>query len=50
MSFDQLQKLVGSLSKTVDSQEKIAIPLLKVKLAKCLEMYPHVLVPAHFLP
>jgi len=41
MSFDQLQKLVGSLSKTVDSQEKIAIPLLKVKLAKCLEMYPH---------
>jgi len=41
MSFDQLQKLVGSLSKTVDAQEKIAIPLLKVKLAKCLEMYPH---------
>ena len=40
MSLEKMQQLVGSLAKTVEDNEKIAVPVLAVKLAKCLEAYP----------
>ena len=40
MSLDKLQQLVGSLTKSVEDNEKLATPILSVKLAKCLEAYP----------
>jgi hypothetical protein len=41
MSFDKIQKLVNSLAKSVEDNEKIATPILAVKLAKYVEAYPH---------
>ena len=41
MSRDKIQQLVGSLVKSLDDNEKMAIPILSAKLAKCLEAYPH---------
>lgn len=41
MSLDKIQKLVSSLAKTVDDNQKIATPVLAIKLARCLEAYPH---------
>lgn len=41
MSIDKIQKLVSSLAKTIESREKIATPVLAVKLAKYSEAYPH---------
>ena len=40
MSLDKLQQLVGSLSKAVEDQERIATPILAAKLAKASESYP----------
>ena len=40
MSLEKIQQLVGSLARTVEDNEKIAVPVLAVKLAKCLEAYP----------
>jgi hypothetical protein len=36
MSLEKIQQLVGSLARTVEDNEKIAVPVLAVKLAKCL--------------
>lgn len=40
MSLDKFQQLVGSLVKSVEGNEKLAIPVLSVKLAKALEVFP----------
>lgn len=41
MSFDKIQKLVSSLAKSVEDNEKVATPILAAKLAKCVEAFPH---------
>jgi len=41
MSLDKIHQLVGSLAKAVDDNQKIATPILAVKLAKYAETYPH---------
>lgn len=41
MSLEKLQQLVGSLAKTIENKEKLAVPVLAAKLAKCSESYPH---------
>lgn len=41
MSLDKIQKLIGSLAKTVEDNHKIATPILAAKLAKYIEVYPH---------
>jgi len=41
MSLEKIQQLIGSITKTVEDNHKIATPVLAVKLAKCLEAYPH---------
>jgi len=41
MTLDKIQKLVNSINKTIEDNQKIATPVLAVKLAKCLEAYPH---------
>lgn len=41
MSFDKIQKLVSSLAKSVEDNEKIATPILSAKINKYLEEYPH---------
>jgi hypothetical protein len=41
MSFDKIQQLVSSLAKTIESNEKLATPILAVKLAKCVIAHPH---------
>jgi hypothetical protein len=40
MSLDQINQLVSSLAKSLDDQEKIATPILAVRLAKASEIYP----------
>lgn len=40
MSLDKLQQQLGSLAKVIEDNEKLAIPVLAVKLAKYLESYP----------
>lgn len=40
MSLDQIHQLVGSIAKSLNDQEKIATPVLAVKLAKASEAYP----------
>jgi hypothetical protein len=40
MSLDKIQKLVSSLAKSVEDNEKIATPILAVKIARYLEAYP----------
>ena len=40
MSFEKIQQLVGSLSKTLEDSQKIATPVLAAKLAKCIDAYP----------
>lgn len=40
MSYDKLHQLVGSLAKAVENNERLATPLLAVKLAKCVAAYP----------
>ncbi len=41
MSYDKIQQLVGSLAKSVEDNQKIAIPVLAAKLNKFFEAYPH---------
>src|SRR5277367_2692094 len=40
MSQDKLQQLVGSLAKAIEGNQKLATPLLAVKLSKCASAYP----------
>lgn len=40
MSLEKLNKLVGSLAKSLDGNEKLATPVLSAKLNKCLKVYP----------
>src|SRR5271166_699856 len=40
MSLDKIQQLVGNLAKAVNANERLATPLLAVKLAKCASAYP----------
>lgn len=40
MSLDKIQQLVGSLSKTLENNERIATPILAAKLAKATVAYP----------
>lgn len=40
MSLDKIHQLVGSLAKSLEDQEKIATPILAVKLAKASEAHP----------
>ena len=40
MSQDKLQQLVGNLAKAVNANERLATPLLAVKLAKLASAYP----------
>lgn len=40
MGINKIEQLVSSLQRIVDDSEKIATPVLAVKLAKCLEAYP----------
>jgi hypothetical protein len=41
MSLDKIQQLVSSLAKTVENNERLATPVLAVKLTKCMAAYPH---------
>jgi len=41
MSLDKIQKLVNSIAKSVEDNEKIATPILAAKLAKYVEAYPY---------
>jgi hypothetical protein len=41
MSLDKIQQLVGSLAKSMEDNQKLFTPVLAVKLAKCLDAYPH---------
>lgn len=41
MSLDKIQQLVNSLAKTVEDNEKLATPVLAVRLTKCVASYPH---------
>lgn len=41
MSLNKIQKIVNSLNKAVDDSQQIATPILAVKLAKCVDAYPH---------
>ena len=40
MSLDKIQKLVGSLIKSAEGNERIATPILSVKIDKAIKMYP----------
>lgn len=40
MSLDKIQKLVGSLTKSIDDNERIATPILAAKLNKASSAYP----------
>lgn len=40
MSRDKMQKLVGSLVKSIEDNEKLATPILVAKLEKCVAAYP----------
>jgi hypothetical protein len=40
MSFENINKLIGSLAKNIDNNEKVATPLLASKLAKYVAAYP----------
>lgn len=40
MSRDKIQQLVGDLAKAMNANERLATPLLSVKLAKCAASYP----------
>lgn len=41
MSLDKLQKLIGSMAKIMDGNEKLAAPFLLAKLNKQASVYPH---------
>lgn len=41
MSFDNLNKLIGSIAKMVDNSEKIALPIITVRLQKMAELHPY---------
>lgn len=41
MSSDKIQQLVSALAKNVENNERLATPLLAVKLAKCVVSNPH---------
>jgi hypothetical protein len=41
MSLDKIQKLVGSLTKSLEDNEKIITPILAAKLAKCVKENPY---------
>ena len=40
MSFDKIHQLVGSLTKHISDNEKLATPILVSKLSKCASAYP----------
>jgi hypothetical protein len=40
MSVDKIQQLIGSLAKSIDDNEKLAVPILAAKLAKYVAAYP----------
>lgn len=40
MSLDKIQKLVGTLSKSLEDNEQLATPILAAKLARCVAAYP----------
>lgn len=40
MSLEKIQQLVGSVNKSLDDNEKLAIPIIAAKLAKYIEIYP----------
>jgi hypothetical protein len=40
MSLDKIQQLVGSLTKSIDDNERVATPILAAKLAKASAAYP----------
>ena len=40
MSLDKIHQLVGNLAKAVEADQRLATPLLAVKLAKCASAYP----------
>ncbi len=40
MSLEQMNKVIGSVSKLIENSEKIAVPVLSAKLAKATENYP----------
>lgn len=41
MSYDKIQQLVNAVAKTVENNERLATPILAVKLAKCVVANPH---------
>jgi hypothetical protein len=41
MSSDKIQQLVSALAKSVENNERLATPILAVKLAKCVVAHPH---------
>jgi hypothetical protein len=41
MSVDKISKLITSVAKTMENNEKVALPLFSVKLQKFAEQYPH---------
>lgn len=40
MSLEQIYKVVGSVSKQIENSEKIAVPVLSVKLMKAAQQFP----------
>lgn len=40
MSFDKIQQMISSLAKSLDDNEKVAIPVLSTKLSRYAGMYP----------
>lgn len=40
MSLDKIQQLVGSLTKSINDNERVATPILAAKLAKAINAYP----------
>jgi hypothetical protein len=40
MSLDKIQQLIGSLTKSIDDNERVATPILAAKLVKAVNAYP----------
>lgn len=40
MSLDKIQQLIGSLTKSIDDNERVATPILAAKLAKAVDKFP----------
>lgn len=41
MSHEKINQLIGFIAKNVEDNEKLATPVISVKLAKCMEEYPY---------